>query len=162
MLGCKNFTSADFAIGLAPQCRDLCQISCIRFLPIRYRQISSAIAGIALYSRFAGHSGGAQLRGRGGRVRPSPGQPRRFSRATIKRSLRVGTCVRYNYYVQLVAIWRARVPKRNNIFLEGGWKLVVHIAVRDQGIVYNSSRCYLSFPFLFFSFRFLFIDNPIV
>jgi hypothetical protein len=114
---------------LPPQCRDLCQISCTRFSPVRYRQISSAIAGTALYSRFAGHSGGAQLRGRGGRVRPSPGQPRRFSRATIKRSLRVGTCVRYNYYVQLVAIWRARVPKRNNIFPEGGWKLVVHITV---------------------------------
>ena len=43
----------------------------------------------------------------------SPGQP-------LKRSLRAGTCVRYNYSVQLVAIWRARVPKRNNIFLEGG------------------------------------------
>jgi hypothetical protein len=24
---------------------------------------------------------------------------------------------------------RARVPKRNNIFLEGGWKLVMHITV---------------------------------
>ena len=33
---------------------------------------------------------------------------------------------------------------------------------RDYGIVYNSSRCYLSFPFLFFSFRSSFIDNPIV
>ena len=33
---------------------------------------------------------------------------------------------------------------------------------RDQGSVYNFSRCCLPFPFLFFSFRSLFIDNPIV
>ena len=122
-LAARTLLLADFAIGLPPQCCNLCQISCTRFSPVRYRQISSAIAGTALYSRFGGQSGGAQLRGRGGRVRPSPGQPRRFS------SLRAGTCVRYNYSVQLVAIWRARVPKRNNIFPEGGWKLVVHIAV---------------------------------
>src|ERR1700728_2446378 len=128
-LAARTLLLADFAIGLPPQCRDLCQILCTRFSPVRYRQISSTIAGTALYSRFGGYSGGAQLRGRGGRVCPSPGQPRRFSRATIKRSLRAGTCVCYNYSIQLVAIWRARVPKRNNIFLEGGWKLVVHIAV---------------------------------
>ena len=28
-----------------------------------------------------------------------------------------------------MGIWRARVPKRNNIFPKGGWKLVVHIAI---------------------------------
>ena len=67
-LAARTLLLADFAIGLPPQCRDLCQISCKRFSPIRYRQISSAIAGTALYSRFAGHSGGAQLRGRGGRA----------------------------------------------------------------------------------------------
>ena len=106
-LAVRTLLLADFAIGLPPQCCNLCQISCTRFSPVRYRQISSAIAGTALYSRFGGHSGGAQLSGRGGRVRPqfsspgnqgdSPGQP-------LKRSLRAGTCVRYNYSVQLVAI----------------------------------------------------------
>ena len=127
-LTARTLLLADFATGLPPQCRDLCRISCTRFSPVRYRQILSAIAGTALYSRFAGHSGGAQLRGRGGRVRPSPGQPRRFSRATIKRSLRVGTCVRYNYYVQLVAIWRARVPKRNNIFSRESYRSNLELA----------------------------------
>ena len=63
----------------------------------------------------------------------SPGQP-------LKRSLRAGTCVRYNYSVQLVAIWRARVPKRNNIFPEGGWKLVVHIAVREKDIALKECK----------------------
>ena len=37
-----------------------------------------------------------------------------------------------------------------------------HVTSRDQGIVYNFSRYCLSFPFLFFSFRSSFIDNPIV
>ena len=68
-LAARTLLLADFAIGLPPQCRDLYQISCTRFLPVRYHQISSAIAGTAFYSRFGGHSGGAQLRGRGGRVR---------------------------------------------------------------------------------------------
>jgi hypothetical protein len=34
--------------------------------------------------------------------------------------------VRYDF-------WRARVPKQNNIFSEGGWKLVVHITVLKGG-----------------------------
>src|SRR5580692_689922 len=37
-----------------------------------------------------------------------------------------------------------------------------HVISRDQGIVYNFSRCCLSFSFLFFSFRSSFIDNPII
>ena len=37
-----------------------------------------------------------------------------------------------------------------------------HMTSRDQGSVYNFSRCYLPFPFLFFSFRSLFTDNLIV
>ncbi len=55
----------------------------------------------------------------------SPGQP--------KESLRVATAVRYNYYVQLVAI-KARSDARTEFkilehSLRGGWKLVVHKAV---------------------------------
>ena len=37
-----------------------------------------------------------------------------------------------------------------------------HVTSRDQGSVYNFSRYCLPFPFLFFSFRSLFIDNPII
>ena len=37
-----------------------------------------------------------------------------------------------------------------------------HVTSRDHGSVYNFSRCCLPFPFLFFSFRSLFIDNPII
>jgi hypothetical protein len=64
-LAARTLLLADFAIGLPPQCRDLCQISCTRFSPVRYHQISSAIAGAALYSRFGGHSGGATVKGEG-------------------------------------------------------------------------------------------------
>ena len=32
---------------------------------------------------------------------------------------------------------RARVPKRNNIFLEGGWKLVMHITVALQNFKFG-------------------------
>ena len=34
---------------------------------------------------------------------------------------------------------RARVPKRNIVFLEGGWKLVMHITVYTE--VPNKSSC---------------------
>src|SRR6266566_7036800 len=55
----------------------------------------------------------------------SPGQP--------KWSLRAATCVRYNYYVQLVATKRdwMRVPnvKFWSTAERGGWKLVVNKAV---------------------------------
>ena len=37
-----------------------------------------------------------------------------------------------------------------------------HITSRDQGSVYNFLYYYLPFPFLFFSFRSLFIDNLII
>jgi hypothetical protein len=77
----------------------------VRFPPVRYCQIPSAIEETALYSRFGGHNGGvvrgekrkrtssiwfswptANLQGNQG---DSPGQP--------KRSLRVATAVRFNY-----------------------------------------------------------------
>ena len=59
----------------------------VRFPPVRYCQISPAIAETALYSRFGGHNGGVVEKGRRGSARPefdSPSQPRRFSRATKK------------------------------------------------------------------------------
>jgi len=78
---------------------------------------------------LAATAGGASVKGEEIARASFPWPTKAILWATIKRSLRVGICVRYNYYIQLVAIWRARVLKRNNIFLEGGWKLVVHITV---------------------------------
>jgi len=83
-LAARTLLLADFAIGLPPQCCDLCQISwgfhqydIIKF----HRQLQEQLC-IRVLAATAG--GGAQLRGRGGRVRPQLGQPRRFSRATKK------------------------------------------------------------------------------
>ena len=42
----------------------------------------------------------------------SPGQPRRFP-GQLKRSLRVAIAIRYNYYVQLVAIRRDWMRESN-------------------------------------------------
>ena len=86
-----------FAIGLPPQCCDLCQISSIS-------------VETTLYSRFGGGVGikGEKAEAYVGQILNcfnsillanqdnSPGQPRQF--------LRAATAVRYNYYVQLVAV----------------------------------------------------------
>ena len=75
----------------------------------------------------------AWLKGRRGSVclqSDSPGQLRRDSPGQPKRSMRVATAVRYNYYVQWVIIERNWMRVANSNFARGGGvNLVMHKAV---------------------------------
>ena len=109
-------------------------INIIRLPPVRYCQISSAVVETAFWRPQRRRSQEREeeayafnliiLANQG----DSPGQP--------ERSLRAATAVRYNYYVQLVAIERdwMRVPnlKYRSARQRGGWK---HKAVHIQSLV---------------------------
>jgi len=113
----------------------------VRFPPVRYCQISSATAETVLYSRFGGHNGGVVKGEKRKRTNlillanqgDSPGQP--------KKVLAWATAIRYNYYVQLVAIKRSRMHVANLIFRsarqKGGVKLVVRCTVTEPELKYN-------------------------
>ena len=129
MLGCKNFALAGLAIG--PQRRDLCQISW-GFHPYDIAKFHRPLCRDSVvfafwWARSQGKEEEAYvfnltlLANQG----DSPRQR--------KRSLLAATCVRYNYYVQLVATKRdwMRVPnlKFQSAHQKGGVKLVVQQAV---------------------------------
>src|SRR6266568_5321570 len=136
MLGCKNLKL--FAINLPQQCRDLCQYRRVytstilpNFTGNCRDSVVFALAEVQAKERaYVEEAYVRQVLSCFDLIllanqNNSPGQP--------KESLRVATAVRYNYYVQLVAI-KARSDARTEFkilehSLRGGWKLVVHIAV---------------------------------
>ena len=147
MLSCKNLRDRP-----PPQCHDLC-LNIVRFPPVRYYQISSAIAETTLYSRFGGgmskrHRKRKRMSGKFWVTSIWFSWPTRITLQGNQNS--AATAVRYNYYVQLVAI-QARLDAHTEFEIsqrspKGGWKLVVHIAVPVfTDYLSKGAACYTSF-----------------
>ena len=119
-LAARTLLLADFAIGLPPQCRDLCQISW-GFHPYdiaKFRRPLKRQRCIRVLATTI--RGGVRLQFN------SPGRLRRFSRPTkaILQGNQKGPCVRSLQTVGGELAYRSEI-----IFFWGGWKLVVHITV---------------------------------
>ena len=87
---------------------------------------------------------------------------------SYQKSIKIRTPHRYNIDIQSLRAGLFRGGGNVTALAENGsygrfyGRHRGYVTSRDQGSVYNFSRCCLPFPFLFFSFRSLFIDNPIV